>query len=161
MLGESVADPLGVEGEAGESRGLGLLPARTRLAGDKVTLRVRAENMALPFLPPGAPVEGYEIHMGRTDLPADAVPALRMRGDGSSRPEGCVAPALPVWGCYLHGIFDSAAVRAGLRDWILDRKGLPAAARAAPAAPDPCERLADWLESHAPFVRSWAKGASS
>lgn len=156
MLGESVSDPFGVEGEAGESEGLGLLPVRTVLAKEKVTALARAENLALPFLPAGAPIGGYEIHMGRTSGPPGAAPAIRIRDSLGTHPDGCVASTLPVWGCYLHGIFASDAVRCGLRDWILERKGLPVSRAPRKPAPDPYEALADWLDSHAPSVASMA-----
>jgi len=141
-----------VEGEAGESEGLGLLPVRTELAMEKVTVLADAGNLALPFLAPGTPIEGYEIHMGRTSLRPGAAPAIRIRDGLGPRPDGCVAPTLPVWGCYLHGIFASDAVCRGLRDWILARKGLPVPSTPEASAPDPFERLADWLESHAPSL---------
>lgn len=150
MLGESITDPFGVEGEAGDSEGLGLLPVRTRLEKEKLTALARAENLSLPFLPAGAPIEGYEIHMGRTSVPPGASPAVRLRDGLGFRPDGCVAPTLPVWGCYLHGIFASEAVRGGLGDWIRDRKGLPHSPAPRTPAPDPYRLLADWLETNAP-----------
>jgi cobyric acid synthase len=58
---------------------------------------------------------------------------------------------MPTWGCYLHGIFDSPDVRDGLVRWLRARRGLAPQApsqRAPEAAPDPLDRLADWLESH-------------
>lgn len=59
MLGHTVADPTGVEGEPGaESEGLGLLDVRTDFAADKV-LRL-SEGTAL-----GERTTGYEIHHGR------------------------------------------------------------------------------------------------
>jgi len=152
MLGESFTDPFGVEGEAGESEGLGLLPVHTRLEKEKLTALARAENLSLPFLPAGATIKGYEIHMGRTSVPPGASPAIRIRDSLGFRPDGCVAPTLPVWGCYLHGIFASESIRCGLRDWIRNRKGLPDSPVPEAPAPDPYDGLADWLESHAPSV---------
>lgn len=59
MLGRTVADPHGVEGEPGVSvEGLGLLDVRTDFSPEKV-LRLPI-GMAL-----GAPASGYEIHHGR------------------------------------------------------------------------------------------------
>ncbi|WP_445257086.1 cobyric acid synthase [Nocardioides aurantiacus] len=59
MLGRTVADPTGVEGEAGaEVAGLGLLDVRTDFDAAKV-LRLPSGSAL------GAPTTGYEIHHGR------------------------------------------------------------------------------------------------
>src|SRR3546814_4989440 len=62
MLGQRVADPLGIEGAPAEVEVLGLLDVETRLSPAKI-LR-RASGTAL-----GAPVTGSEIHMGETHGP--------------------------------------------------------------------------------------------
>src|SRR3546814_19138955 len=62
MLGQRVADPLGIEGAPAEVEGLGLLDVETRLSPAKI-LR-RASGTAL-----GAPVTGHEMHMGETPGP--------------------------------------------------------------------------------------------
>ncbi len=97
ILGEEIEDPLGVEGAPGTTPGLGLLPAKTVMAGSKTT---RAVSGWLGDLP----VEGYEIHMGRTDV--DCPPLLTL---GPERhPDG--ARQGRVMGTYLHGIFDAEGV---------------------------------------------------
>jgi adenosylcobyric acid synthase len=59
MLGSVIADPDGVEGDAGAvAEGLGLLGVRTDFGGDK-TLRLPSGTGL------GVPVSGYEIHHGR------------------------------------------------------------------------------------------------
>jgi len=59
MLGRTVSDPGGVEGEAGaEVDGLGLLDVATAFAADKVLRLPKGEAL-------GRPVGGYEIHHGR------------------------------------------------------------------------------------------------
>ena len=102
MLGRSVADPDGIEGPPGESEGLGLLDVATVLAGDK-TLR---QSTGI-HIPSGRPVQGYEIHIGRTEGPDCARPLLRLdaRSDGAMGADGRVA------GCYLHGLFAADAFR--------------------------------------------------
>lgn len=60
MLGRSIADPHGVEGEIGVSQGLGLLDLETVLAANKTLAQVEGDW-------DGTPVRGYEIHMGVTD----------------------------------------------------------------------------------------------
>src|SRR5436190_16040041 len=65
MLGEEVADPLGVEEERTTERGLGLLPLRTGLAAEKTTGRVEAQwNIGSQT----GVFPGYEIHMGHTKV---------------------------------------------------------------------------------------------
>lgn len=158
MLGRTIEDPEGEEGGPGSMEGLGLLPVRTRMRSRKDIARVKAANSNLPFLDPGAPISGYEIHMGRTTLEEGARSLLRtLSRNGSDSPgsDGCADPVMPTWGCYLHGIFDSAEVRAGLVHWLRARKGLVPQApsqRAREAAIDPLDQLADWLEAHCDAV---------
>lgn len=65
MLGATVADPDGVEGEPGAVvEGLGLLDAHTTFGAEKV-LRLPA-GTAL-----GVPASGYEIHHGRVEVVAE------------------------------------------------------------------------------------------
>lgn len=116
MLGLALSDPLGVEG-GGERAGLGLLPCRTAFAAEKSRTQVRGAVAAAPFA--GAEVEGYEIHMGRTDRLGGA-PFCRLM-DG--REEGACAGS--AFGTYLHGLFDSGRLTEKLADWLLARKGLP------------------------------------
>ena len=124
MLGRSIADPDGAEGEPGAClRGLGLLPVETVFCADKTRARRTATALAGPFA--GARLEGYEIHMGRTEAQGGA-PFCRLE-DG--RADGCAAGQ--VFGTYLHGLFDSGEATARLADWLCRKKGL----RPAQAAP--------------------------
>lgn len=102
MLGNSVADPLGVEGPAGGvAAGLGLLDVDTVMAGDKVLVEVAGHDAA------GRPVHGYEMHMGRTSGPDCARPLLTLAG----QPDGAISRDGRVAGCYLHGLFASDPFR--------------------------------------------------
>ncbi len=105
MLGDDIADPDGIEGEAGESRGLGLLAFRTVL-GHKKNL---AEAAGINLLD-HTPVRGYEMHLGESVGPALAHPLHRL-ADGAT--DGAVAPDGRVFGTYLHGMFGDDAARAG------------------------------------------------
>ncbi len=105
MLGRRVMDPDGVEGPAGEAPGLGLLDVETVLTGEK--------RLALADgrLAGGAPVRGYEMHVGRTTGPDMARPFAWLE---SGAPDGAVTADGRIAGSYLHGLFDMPAARAAL-----------------------------------------------
>jgi adenosylcobyric acid synthase len=102
MLGTSVADPDGIEGPAGVDLGLGLLEITTEMVPDKRLTQVTARHAAS-----GLEVEGYEIHIGRSDGPDRARP-FAFVGDAA---EGAVSADGLVTGTYLHGMFTSDAFR--------------------------------------------------
>lgn len=115
MLGRRIADPLGIEGAPGAVEALGLLDVETTLSPAKILRHAKGEAL-------GAPVEGYEMHMGDT------------RGAGTTRPfalledgkgDGAIDPANSVFGSYLHGLFGSA----GLRRALLSRIGVAGGGR--------------------------------
>ena len=104
MLGRRIADPLGIEGAPAEAHGLGLLDIETRLSPAKVLRRVTGTAL-------GAPVTGYEMHMGETRGPGTAR-AFAVLEDGAS--DGAASADGRVIGSYLHGLFASAALREAL-----------------------------------------------
>jgi len=115
MLGERLTDPMGVEAAAGtEVAGLGLLPITTTFAAEKVTRRAAGTVLAStgPWAASGTAVEGYEIHMGRTEGIDGATLAPLLRLDGAD--DGAVSADGRVAGCYLHGLFHNAAFRHAL-----------------------------------------------
>ena len=110
MLGNTVDDPHGLEGSAGRSNALGLLPVHTVLKAPKTTT-------ISEFKWDGTPGKGYEIHMGETVLEAES-PLLsisRRNGIRAEGADGCVSKCGKVLGTYLHGFFDSAAI---LSKWL-------------------------------------------
>ena len=115
MLGRLLSDPEGVE-QAGEVRGMGLLPCETVFAAPKTRTRVQAVTSARPFS--GARLEGYEIHMGETET-AGAEPFCTF-ADGTT--DGAVRGA--VFGTYLHGLFDTGELTKRLAGYLAGRKGL-------------------------------------
>lgn len=106
MLGRTIADPLGIEGEPASVAGLGLLPVDTVIGADKCT-RVVSGRLASG----GARFTGYEIHAGLTEVDAAAPPMLHFE-DG--RADGATAQGGRIAGCYVHGLFDDAGARAAL-----------------------------------------------
>ena len=105
MLGRSIADPLGVEGQKQTVPGLGLLDVETVLTDTKRLAQCSGVELAT-----GMPVHGYEMHLGETNGPGLERPMLRLKGgcDGSISGDGLVA------GCYLHGLFGSDPFRRAL-----------------------------------------------
>lgn len=136
MLGRTVADPLGIEGPSGEVACLGLLDVETSLAPAKI-LR-HASGTAL-----GAPVTGYEMHMGETTGPDTARPFADLDGLG---PEGAVSRDGSVMGSYLHGLLATPEMRTAL----LARIGVAGAGRDYQADVDAAlDEIAGELERHA------------
>ncbi|MBA1278552.1 cobyric acid synthase [Stutzerimonas stutzeri] len=138
MLGESIADPLGLEGAAGQSNGLGLLALSTELAAEKQLRNVRG-RLCLDE----AAISGYEIHAGISSGPALERSAVQL-DDG--RMDGAISEDGQVLGTYLHGLFESATACEALLRWA----GLEDAQRVDYHAlrERDIERLADLVEVH-------------
>lgn len=84
MMGQSVEDPEGFEGDITNMPGLGLLPVHTTITAEKITRQVT-------FLFDGKTCQGYEIHQGISDT--DEVILIEDR---------CI-------GTYVHGILDNTS----------------------------------------------------
>ncbi len=100
MLGLEIADPYGVEGMPATVAGLGLLPVRTTIMGEKITRQVRFR-----FLDDERGCMGYEIHMGSTVVEDDAATLNLIDG---VLPDGCRSGNCI--GSYIHGLLDNVAV---------------------------------------------------
>jgi adenosylcobyric acid synthase len=150
MLGETIADPFGVESAAGRVPGLGLLPLATVFGREKTTDRARAVVAdagpagGLLAGAAGATAAGYEIHMGRTTGPLPApLRVTERRGAPVDEPDGALSADGRILGTYLHGLFDSPALRGALLRNLAARKGVaPRAWGAATPGEDPFDRLA-------------------
>ena len=137
MLGGAIHDPLGLEGEAGSSAGLGLLALETTLGAEKI-LRRRMGRLTLD----DAVVNGYEIHQGESRGPALARPAIHFDdgADGARSGDG------QVMATYLHGLFESRPACDGLLHWAGLRE--PASADYHALREAEIERLADAVQQH-------------
>ncbi|MEK8052561.1 cobyric acid synthase [Ideonella sp. DXS22W] len=134
-LGRGVDDPQGLEGGTpGQDAGLGLLPLHTRFAARK-TLRHAHHRLGALHGPwarlSGLDVQGYEIHLGRSDAdPTATLPAAAPASPGLGWQHG------PILAVYLHGLFENPAVLHALFG----------------RAPEPLatvfDRLADVLDEH-------------
>ena len=121
MLGKTLADSEGIEGEAGYYSGLGLLPLETTITHDKIA---RQRQVRSHFPQSGLPVEGYEIHQGRTQMVEFQADTFKPLFDDPDL--GLVNLSQSVWGCYLHGLFDNGAWRRAWLNHLRQRRGLPA-----------------------------------
>ena len=118
MLGEEITDLHSAEGALTALRGMGLLPCITAFEPEKTRTRVRARVTGGPLAQ--AALDGYEIHMGTTEVRGEPFCQLE---DG--REDGCRSGN--VFGTYLHGLFDSGQLTEKLADWLCGRKGIQAA----------------------------------
>ena len=132
MLGSLVRDPDGLEGPAGETPGLGLLEVETLMTPQKSLSRVSAVHVAT-----GAAMDGYEIHIGRSEGAARSRPFARVGG----APEGATSRDGRIMGSYLHGMF----ANDGFRRAFLGRLGVEASAL---AYGDEIEATLDALAEH-------------
>ncbi len=112
MLGCEIHDPLGLEGDAGSSIGLGLLELTTTLEADKQLRNVRGS-----LSPEGVPVSGYEIHAGISTGNALQYPALHFERDGGIFNDGAISKDGQILATYLHGLFESTAATDALLCW--------------------------------------------
>ncbi|ACO01081.1 MULTISPECIES: cobyric acid synthase [Brucella] len=102
MLGRRISDPAGIEGNVRDIEGLGLLDIETMTEPEKVVRNVEAVSLLHD-----EPLEGYEIHIGRTSGPDMARPFARI-GDHD---DGAVSPDGRIMGTYLHGVFSADRFR--------------------------------------------------
>jgi adenosylcobyric acid synthase len=109
MLGVAIADPHGVEGEAGESPGFGWFDMRTELQRCK-----QLRNVEGTLCLEQASVSGYEIHAGHSDGPALDHPAVMLE---QGRRDGAISADGHILGTYLHGLFERPSACAALLRW--------------------------------------------
>ena len=117
MLGEKLCNPEHLEGPLEELAGLCLLPTRTVFRNSKIRTRTRAEVTGGPLA--GARLDGYEIHMGVTEISGEPFCLFE-----NGQPEGCIAGT--VCGTYLHGLFDTGELTERLAAYLAEKKGISA-----------------------------------
>ncbi|ENM5794013.1 cobyric acid synthase [Vibrio mimicus] len=147
MLGKWVHDPLGIEGEAGSSEGLGLFAMETELTAEK-----RLTNVQGSLMLDGQEViaQGYEIHAGRSTWAEDQKSPILLN-DGSV--DGLVSDCNQLFGTYLHGIFDRPETALRVCQWAgaaeieqYDHRAVQERA---------IDRIADAIEEHLDLKLLW------
>ncbi|TVL16355.1 cobyric acid synthase CobQ [Shewanella algae] len=181
MLGQSIADPLGLEDLPGTSQGLGYLPLTTELQVEKQLLNVSG---TLRLGQSSASVSGYEIHCGASRIPDQCTQPLLLNERGSDancvsatepakitepakatapsqiagptqftapRSEGLLSEDNQILGSYLHGLFDSPEACELLLTWAGMTAPQGHAVDINQQRQQQLDRLADVLEQHLDF----------
>ncbi len=124
MMGKYLFDPEGLEGQDSRYRGIGLLPVKTVISGQKVA-RQRQLNSVFPET--GLPISGYELYYGRTTVTEnDQSESAKIKCTQlfDEPGLGVVDQSLSIWGTYLHGLFDNGAWRRSWLNRLRQRRGL-------------------------------------
>lgn len=119
MLGRKISDPENTEG-GGEISGTGLLDTETIFRKTKTRTRISGEILSADGFFScicGASFEGYEIHMGDTQVKGNPLSCLLDgRKDGSYQKN--------IAGSYVHGFFDKKEISGNIVKALFRKKGL-------------------------------------
>lgn len=148
LMGRKIEDPYGVEGER-TIQGLDMLPLVTVLAQEKVQQRTCATALP-PLVPAATPLEGYEIHHGKSHA-IDFLPVVLRDKNGEAlgyglppRDEG----PCRIWGTYLHGLFDNDKFRHELIKALARGRDLQMHGMSEYRLDGEIDRLADEVEAN-------------
>ncbi|MBD1570072.1 MULTISPECIES: cobyric acid synthase [Aliivibrio] len=115
MLGEYLADPLGIEGAPCSIKGLGYLSISTELQKQKQLTLVEGK-LVLPNQS-AVKVKGYEIHAGvSTNLGQEHRP-ISIHTKDAMRYDGTINSENSIFGTYLHGVFDEPEAFEAILTW--------------------------------------------
>lgn len=148
ILGTSIHDPERVESAATVTAGLGLLPVTTRFLPVKSTHQVKAYTLmgrGILAKAQGAPISGYEIHMGQTTGAGAQQPfQIRQRSQASCVDfDGFLSEDGNILGTYIHGLFHNDDFRRAILHELAERKGKALSAITSPfSADEQYDRLA-------------------
>lgn len=163
MLGSRLLDPERIESDTEELPGIGLFPSETTFTPDKRTERVSGSATW-----PGVgivPVEGYEIHMGRTAFLNTVRRPISIRihdapeAAQSYHEDGAMSEDGKVWGTYVHGILHNDELRRAWINEIRTDKGwtaLDGQLQFHSKREAAFDRLADHVRSHLDMAQIYA-----
>ena len=103
-------------------KGLGGIPATTTFYKEKETNRVTGRYHQNTGLPSNQPLEGYEIHLGKTIISQKGRPFLTLE---NGEKEGYFGNDGQIIGTYLHHLFHNDEWRNQWLNMIRKKKGLP------------------------------------
>ncbi|WDE97951.1 cobyric acid synthase [Lentisphaera profundi] len=130
ILGESIADPHGIEDKPSTHKGLGLIPLKTELHSTKITQQTSFNENIF-----NSKVSGYEIHHGHSQHTTNESSYFCEEIKDGIIHENII-------GTYLHGVFDSSDFRKAFF------RSIKPEYRTTPVSLDPIDRLADHFEKH-------------
>jgi len=110
ILGKFIEDPDLIEGDIRNIDGLGLLNVTTTMLPEKKLSKITGDHIQS-----GMPIVGYEMHIGVT-IGEDCLNPLLVVNESKA---GATSPSGKVYGCYVHGLFQSDSFRA----WFLKDLG--------------------------------------
>ena len=129
MLGEELSDPYGVEA-GGTIAGMGLLPAKTIFEKEKTRTQIKGRFLSdisgIFANLSQVEIEGYEIHMGQTEILDGQSGHLAVLEEisGKAAKESVGMCRGNIYGSYIHGIFDQEDVAKTLVAALYKEKGL-------------------------------------
>ena len=134
MLGKEIRDSKNAESKVTQIGGLGLIDAKTIFMQQKNTHQIRARlhgnqsnRSDQNNFNTRSEINGYEIHMGETELHNGTLPFLKIveRSDKEvCMDDGAISDDGNVIGTYVHGIFDNDEFRLELINCLRRKKGL-------------------------------------
>ena len=158
MLGRSIYDPAGVESSLQSIDGLGLLNISTVMAEVKQTTQATLPLADLGGILAGTcglVLEGYEIHMGKTNFNDGVSP---LADEEVCQAMGAASLDGQIFGSYLHGFFDNLEFTCKFLNNLAAAKGLShtfdgklQASTYQELKEKEYDRLAALVEEHLPF----------
>jgi adenosylcobyric acid synthase len=160
MLGKTVSDPDGIEGNIKEISGLSLLDIKTTLKSKKELAQVSGYTTdAYPFTEKSENIcfYGYEIHSGNTietDFSSEKpIIITKRRNENCIESVGSISKDKNVFGCYIHGFFDTPSICNGLIKFLADKKGIKVSDIHFQDKDIIYEHLADLIEGYIDFSK--------
>ncbi|WP_026566967.1 cobyric acid synthase [Bacillus sp. UNC41MFS5] len=124
ILGEELIDKAGRDTNIPNYnvKGLRIIPAITTFYQEKETHRVNAQYHQATGLPANQRLEGYEIHLGKTNFSNEAIPFLTL---ANGEEDGYFGNDGQIIGTYLHHLFHNDEWRNQWLNMIRKNNGLP------------------------------------
>lgn len=126
ILGKRIFDPENAEG-GGELEGMGLLPVNTVFSTEKKRTQVCGEFLQIGGVLKnltGMKIEGYEVHMGRTEHAGECKTTAALKDTVTSNVLDDGAHNGNIYGTYTHGIFDAQGISQTIVKALCEAKGI-------------------------------------